>query len=106
MKCDNTRYRQVKDGEEIMVPVDLKQKSACCDCGLVHRYEYAIIVCGKQMKLPQKKFLALMRSLKLRITKRAWRDDHATAGKRRGRKTKDKIHALAARTNHKPKKTR
>lgn len=89
------RYAQVKDGEEIAVPPDLKQKSACGDCGLVHRYHYAVIVTGAAKDLPHREFMRLMRSLKLRVTKRVWRDDRATAGRRRAAKVRGSLRAIA-----------
>lgn len=31
-----TRYKQRKDGEGFVVPLDQIYRLACCDCGLVH----------------------------------------------------------------------
>lgn len=31
-----TRYKQRKDGEGFVVPLDEVYRLACCDCGLVH----------------------------------------------------------------------
>ena len=81
-KARRASFRKIKDGEEVFVPRNLKQQVACCDCGLVHRYEYSILIGGKAMNLPKEDFLAFARSLKLRLTKRAWRDEPATKRRR------------------------
>ena len=59
------KYKQAHDGEWIE-PVRNGYKLACCDCGLVHRVQFRIVN-GK-------------------IQFRAFRDNRATAAKRRKRK--------------------
>lgn len=58
------RYRQIYDGEPRTVSgVRGYHHVACCDCGLVHRFTYRIK--GSTVVI------------------RAWRDNRATAAKRR-----------------------
>lgn len=56
-------YDKPKAGEEWEVPEDGKLKIACCDCGLVHKFEFKVV--------------------KGTIYAKAWRDNRATAQKRR-----------------------
>lgn len=63
------RYKKVKAGEWVR-PVKKGYKMACCDCGLVHVLEFAHIPYGRGRK----------------IIFRAWRDERATAAKRRNKK--------------------
>lgn len=60
------KYRKAKDGEWIAPMKDYRL--ACCDCGLVHKIEFALEPIGKRRK---------------RIVFRAWRDNRATAQIRR-----------------------
>jgi hypothetical protein len=32
-----------KDGDWIEVPDSMRQKIVCCDCGLVHRFEFRVV---------------------------------------------------------------
>ncbi len=56
------KYKQAEDGEWVQ-PVRRNYKMACCDCGLVHRVDFRI--------------------RDGRIQFRAYRDNRATAAKRR-----------------------
>ncbi len=58
------RYYQVSDGEPRVYSTRETQKIACCDCGLVHVHRYRIR--GKTL-----------------IEVRVWRDERATAARRR-----------------------
>jgi len=58
-------YRAIYDGEEVEAPNGLA-RIACCDCGLVHTFQFTVRR-GGGVKL------------------RAWRDNRATARKRRVR---------------------
>lgn len=89
------RYRQIKDGEEYAIPPDMKHRAACCDCGLIHRYEYAVVMTGPAINLPRRDFMKLMKLCKPVIQVRPFRDDRATAGRRRGGKVKARIRAIA-----------
>lgn len=60
------RYPSVQDGEWIR-PVKRGYKMACCDCGLVHRVDFEHVKWGNGRK----------------IIFRAYRDERATAAKRR-----------------------
>ena len=60
------RYKQEYDGQWIR-PIKKGYKMACCDCGLVHRVEFAHVPYGSGRK----------------IILRAWRDNRATAAMRR-----------------------
>ncbi len=60
------RYKQAVDDEWI-APVKRGYKMACCDCGLVHRIDFDHIPCGRGRK----------------VIFRAFRDERATAAKRR-----------------------
>lgn len=62
------KYKPAKNGEWIR-PVKKGYKMACCDCGLVHVLEFAHVPWGRGRK----------------IIFRAWRDERATAAKRRGK---------------------
>lgn len=60
------RYIQSVDGEPIVMPAKdgmLLMRVACCDCGLVHDYDF--------------------RFSKGQVTRTAWRNVKATAGVRR-----------------------
>lgn len=61
-----TRYRMEFSGEWVR-PIKRGYKMACCDCGLVHRVEFAHVPYGSGRK----------------IIFRVWRDERATAAKRR-----------------------
>jgi len=65
------RYTQRYDGE--WVDVSCEGYVACCDCGLVHREEYRIIVADNGDE---------------HILRRVIRDNKATAGRRRSLKAK------------------
>jgi len=56
-------YHQKQDGE--WDDVTDGKLTACCDCGLVHSYEFAV--------------------LDGRILRRAWRENRKTAGRRRNK---------------------
>jgi hypothetical protein len=58
-------YRQVQDGEWVQ-PVRRGYKMACCDCSLVHRVDFRVV--------------------NGRVQFRAYRDNRATAAKRRGKR--------------------
>lgn len=60
------RYGQVLDGELIEIAKKTGHRMACCDCGLVHRMNFYIV--GKKIRF------------------RAWRDNRATAARRRKKK--------------------
>jgi CDGSH-type Zn-finger protein len=62
-----TVYRQRKDGDVVVVPPSNEMKIACCDCGLVHRLEFAVVT-HKRVR---------------RVAFRATRDSRATAQRRR-----------------------
>lgn len=90
-------YVQVYDGDTFSVPSDGIEAMACCDCGLVHIYKSAIIITGKKYNaVPYKKFMALMKDLKMRQVRTTWRDPKRTSNRRRVRKVRDKIAALAS----------
>lgn len=73
------RYVQGFDGDWVR-PVMRGYKVACCDCGLVHRYDFRLVRVGKQMV----------------IVYRAFRDRRATAARRR-RKSLAKVKKAVAR---------
>lgn len=58
------KYHKVKDGEWVY-PRMKGYKQACCDCGLVHKIEFAHRGASKTLAF------------------RAWRDERATAAMRR-----------------------
>lgn len=76
------KYGQVKDGEEV-APQMKGYKMACCDCGLVHRLDFEVrrVIAQKSKGV----FTAVKpRNAKdLRVILRAYRDNRATAAKRR-----------------------
>ena len=61
-----TKYLQQTDGEWIILSNYPFHKIACCDCGLVHKFEFKKVVGGLKF--------------------RAWRDERATAARRRKKK--------------------
>lgn len=63
------RYPQVYDGDWVR-PVMRGYKMRCCDCGLVHRFNFKVIKWGRGHKVLLQPF----------------RDERATAAGRRGRK--------------------
>lgn len=63
------RYRTEVAGRWVR-PIKRGYKMACCDCGLVHRMEFAHVPYGSGRK----------------IIFRAWRDERATAAMRRERR--------------------
>ena len=63
------KYKKVEPGEW-MRPVKNYYKMMCCDCGLVHVFQFKHIPWGKGRK----------------ILLRAWRDNRATAARRRRKK--------------------
>jgi hypothetical protein len=63
------KYKQAKNGEWLR-PVKKGYKMACCDCGLVHKMEFAHVPYGNGRK----------------IVFRAWRDERATSAFRRNKK--------------------
>lgn len=65
-------FNQRYDGEWVDVTED--RYYACCDCGLVHRYEHAV--------------------LEGQILRRVFRDRRATANRRRNNEVKASIKAL------------
>jgi len=67
-------YKVEKEGVWIR-PIKKGYKFACCDCGLVHRLEFAHIPYGSGRK----------------IIFRAWRDNRATAAMRRGPRKRKRI---------------
>lgn len=67
------QYSKPKAGEWIR-PIKRGYKMACCDCGLVHRMEFAHVPYGGGRK----------------IIFRAWRDERATAAMRREKKKRGK----------------
>lgn len=63
-----TRYPPVADGEATTInPQKVMLRLGCCDCKLVHRVEFVV---GHRQKL----------------TIRMWRDNRATAARRRKRR--------------------
>jgi hypothetical protein len=64
-----TKYTQHKDGDVIVVAECGKHKIECCDCGLVHLFEFAVV----------------RHQRKNRVAFRAVRDNRATAQRRRAR---------------------
>lgn len=62
-----TVYTQRKDGDVVVVPESNKMKIACCDCGLVHRFTFAVVTHKR----------------KKRVAFAAVRDNRATAARRR-----------------------
>jgi formate-dependent nitrite reductase cytochrome c552 subunit len=60
------KYTQVFDGEWVMPMPQIGHKMACCDCGLIHRMDFAV--------------------LKGKVIFRAVRDNRATANRRRAKK--------------------
>lgn len=60
------RYKKPKAGEWVR-PIKRGYKMACCDCGLVHKMEFAHIPYGSGRK----------------VIFRVWRDERATAAIRR-----------------------
>ena len=72
------RWRQVYDGDWIK-PVRRGYRVACCDCGLVHRYDFAVVeVRGRSV-----------------IVYRVVRDKRATASRRRSKRLAKVKRALA-----------
>lgn len=67
------RYGKPKAGEWVR-PIKRGYKLACCDCGLVHRMDFAHIKYGSGRK----------------VIFRAWRDERATAAMRRETKKAEK----------------
>jgi len=65
------KYDHPEPGEWIR-PIRRNYKLCCCDCGLVHRVDFAHIPYGRGRK----------------IIFRAFRDERATAARRRKRKSK------------------
>lgn len=63
------RYPVARNGQWIR-SIKKGYKMACCDCGLVHRMEFAHIPYGSGRK----------------IIFRAWRDERSTAAKRRAKR--------------------
>jgi hypothetical protein len=65
-----TRYTKPKDGEWVQ-PIPRGYKLACCDCGLVHKLNFRVVryANGKRTK----------------VQFQAFRDNRATAAKRRRR---------------------
>lgn len=59
-------YRTRQDGEPMKMRLNVEHHIACCDCGLVHRFEYRVR--GKDLEV------------------RAWRLNRETANRRRGGK--------------------
>jgi len=78
-----TKYDYPKEGEWI-TPTRV-HKLACCDCGLVHTTHFRIAIIerlnGRKHGKPTVQF-------------RVWRDDRATAGRRRAKKMRAKIKDL------------
>lgn len=66
-------YDRPKAGEWVR-PIKKGYKMACCDCGLVHRLEFAHVPYGSGRK----------------ILFRAWRDERATAAIRREMRKKER----------------
>lgn len=46
------KYKQVRDREEVFVPLYRQLRLGCCDCGLVHHVEFTIYKNGKPIKRP------------------------------------------------------
>jgi hypothetical protein len=65
MSDDVMKYHQQQDGEWVQPKEGYKM--ACCDCGLIHRMEFRV------------------RGGKVQF--RAWRDNRATAARRRRKST-------------------
>lgn len=57
-------YTTVKDGERFRIPCN--ERIACCDCGLVHRWEITVVKKGRHRE----------------VYARTWRDPKATGGVR------------------------
>jgi hypothetical protein len=68
------RYKQVHEGGRV-VPKMSGYKMACCDCGLVHRMKFEVFKHARGHK----------------VAFRAWRDERATAGVRRGKISRAEI---------------
>ena len=75
---ERKRYRQAYDGDWIR-PVRRGYRTACCDCGLVHRYDFAVVEAGGRQE----------------ILYRVRRDYRATAGRRRAKRLAKIKRALA-----------
>ena len=60
------RYKQAQDGDTI-TPKMRGYKVKCCDCGLVHRFNFKVITKGRGKG----------------VQFRVWRDERATAAVRR-----------------------
>lgn len=71
------KYHQVKDGEWIIVTTR-NHKVACCDCGLIHKFDFKI-----GTKVPRGYKITSASKLKAIILRRAFRDDKATARRRK-----------------------
>ncbi len=69
---------------------------ACCDCALVHDFQFDIHIGGKRFhKLSEPKFLALMKELDMSIMVTADRNNKATANRRRSKEMLPKLKELA-----------
>jgi len=75
-----THYHQKDDGEAVVIhqPINKGQvihKIACCDCGLVHLFRFALVTDRGEWKSARPTYLAF----------NATRDNRATAARRRAK---------------------
>jgi hypothetical protein len=79
------RFFQVREDTGWVTPTR-KHKMACCDCGLVHNFQFRIV---RIERLNGRKFD------KLAVQFKANRNTRSTAGRRRGAKVKASLRAMA-----------
>lgn len=65
------KYHKQQDGEWVR-PIMKGYRISCCDCGLVHEFNFKVVKIGRTHK----------------VTFQAFRNERATAAKRRWRKIK------------------
>jgi hypothetical protein len=84
-------YRKQHDGDRVM-PEMTGYKMECCDCGLVHRidFEVRLVIAEK----PNNIFTTVKprNANKLRVILTPYRDNRATAAKRRKKKLTAALH--------------
>lgn len=71
------KYHQITDGEEVIVTTK-NHRVACCDCGLVHKYDFKV---GK--RIGDMYEILDPEELDMIILRQAYRDERATKHRRK-----------------------